>query len=74
MTKQVKKPLKPKSKKLHVEIAPNNWSKIKKQIEDYNANPERTTLALKPDVLINEALDVFLSSQPTHSTNNGIAK
>jgi len=48
------------AKKLHVEITPANWSRIKEYMELYNSDPERTTPRFKPADVINCALVEFL--------------
>ncbi len=55
-----KKQFKVKSKKLHVEIAPVNWDNIKREVDSFNHNPERNTLSIKPDHVINDALRMYL--------------
>ncbi len=57
-----KKAVKIKSKKLHVEIAPVNWLNIKKQLEEVNQDPNRVTLEVKADHIINQALAKYLSN------------
>jgi len=50
-----------KSKKIHVEIAPINWENISTALRTYNKNPNRVTPAIKPDHLVNDALNRYLS-------------
>jgi hypothetical protein len=48
------------AKKLHVELTPANWDRIKEYIELYNADPKRITPRFKPSDVINRALYEFL--------------
>jgi hypothetical protein len=48
------------AKKLHVEITPANWARIKEFMELYNSDSERTTPRFKPADVINCALVEFL--------------
>jgi hypothetical protein len=51
------------AKKLHVEITPANWSRMKGYIEAYNADPSRVTPRYKPADVINLALHRLLKSK-----------
>ncbi len=51
------------AKKLHVEIMPANWQRIKDYIMDYNADIRRTTPRFKPADVINLALSQYLKSK-----------
>jgi hypothetical protein len=44
------------AKKLHVEITPANWLRLKEYIAEYNAEPRRVTPRFKPADVINLAL------------------
>ena len=48
------------AKKLHLEITPANWRRMKDYIEQYNADPSRVTPRFKPADLINLALVHYL--------------
>jgi hypothetical protein len=50
-------------RKLHVEIPPANWRRIKEYIELYNADPKRVTPRFKPADVINLALFEYLKSK-----------
>ena len=50
-----------KSKKVNIEIAPGNWVRLEKYINDFNDNPERTASKLKYTNVVNDALSVFFS-------------
>ncbi len=54
-------PEKIKSKKVNIEIAPGNWVRLEKYINDFNDNPERTASKLKYTNVVNDALAVFFS-------------
>ena len=51
------------AKKLHVEITPANWARIKEYMELYNADPKRVTPRFKPADVINCALFEFLKDK-----------
>ena len=51
------------SGKLHVEITPSNWHRMKKYIEAYNTDPQRVTPRYKPADVINLALLAYLKSR-----------
>jgi hypothetical protein len=51
------------ARKLHVEITPANWARIKEYIELYNADPKRVTPRYKPADVINRALHEFLKDK-----------
>lgn len=51
------------SKKLNIKIAPGNWQRIEKFINDFNGNPERTASKLKYTTVINEALSVYFEKK-----------
>ena len=51
------------SRKLHVEITPANWHRMKSYIEAYNENPRRVTPRYKPADLINLALFAYLKDR-----------
>lgn len=52
-----------KTSKLHVELTPANWKRLTEYIEEYNADPERVTLKLKPAHVINKALYTYLQKK-----------
>lgn len=51
------------SKKINVEIAPGNQSRMEEFIEEHNNRPDRTRTVLKYTHVINEALDFFLKKK-----------
>jgi hypothetical protein len=51
------------ARKLHVEITPANWRRLKEYIEAYNADPSRVTPRYKPADVINRALHQLLRSK-----------
>jgi hypothetical protein len=51
------------AKKLHVEITPANWSRMKDYIDTYNADPSRVTPRFKPADVINLALYQLLKTR-----------
>ena len=51
------------AKKLHVEITPANWHRMKDYIEEYNADLRRVTPRYKPADVINLALSQYLKSR-----------
>jgi len=51
------------AKKLHVEIMPANWHRMKDYIEQYNADLRRMTPRYKPADVINLALSQYLKSK-----------
>ena len=51
------------AKKLHVEIMPANWHRMKQFIEEYNADIRRVTPRYKPADVINLALSQYLKSK-----------
>ena len=51
------------AKKLHVEIMPANWHRMKDFIEEYNADIRRVTPRFKPADVINLALSQYLKSK-----------
>ena len=50
-----------KYKKIHIEIAPISWKNISEAVDEYNNNPDRVTPDIKPDHIINDALNRYLS-------------
>jgi hypothetical protein len=50
-------------KKLHVEITPANWHRMKNYIEEYNADLRRITPRYKPADVINLALSRYLKAK-----------
>ena len=58
-----KKEKKSDSKKINVKIAPGNWTRLEKCLDDYNKNPERTTSKLKYTNVLNEAVSAFLQNK-----------
>jgi hypothetical protein len=50
------------ARKLHVEITPANWHRIKEYMELYNADPDRVTPRYKPADVVNLALFEFLKN------------
>ena len=51
------------AKKLHLEITPANWSRLKAYIEAYNSAPTRITPRYKPADVINLAIHQLLKSK-----------
>lgn len=55
------------AKKLHVEITPANWSRMKDYIESYNSDLRRVTPRYKPADVINLALHQLLKLKKSGS-------
>jgi len=53
------------ARKLHVEISPANWKRIKEYIQRYNDDPRRITPRYKPADVINLALAQYLRTHRT---------
>lgn len=51
------------SKKIHLEIAPDNWHKLKEYIGAYNRYPGRVTPEIKLENIVNEALNEFFKEK-----------
>ena len=51
------------AKKLHVEITPANWHRMKDYMEEYNADPARVSTRYKPADVINLALHQYLKTK-----------
>jgi hypothetical protein len=51
------------AKKLHVEITPANWHRMKDYIEEYNSDLRRVTPRYKPADVINLALSQYLRAK-----------
>ena len=51
------------AKKLHVEITPANWHRMKDYILEYNADLRRVTPRFKPADVINLALSQYLKTK-----------
>jgi hypothetical protein len=51
------------AKKLHVEITPSNWRRMKDFIDGYNQDPRRVTPRYKPADVVNLALLALLKSK-----------
>jgi hypothetical protein len=51
------------AKKLHVEITPANWQRMKDFIDTYNQDPRRVTPRYKPADVINLALFALLKTK-----------
>jgi hypothetical protein len=51
------------ARKLHVEISPANWERIKEYIQRYNNDPQRVTPRYKPADVINLALVDYLRAR-----------
>jgi hypothetical protein len=51
------------AKKLHVEITPSNWQRMKEFIEAYNKDPRRLTPRYKPADVVNLALVALLKTK-----------
>lgn len=51
------------AKKLHVEITPANWQRIKEYIKLYNEDPERISPRYKPADVINLSLFEYLKKR-----------
>jgi len=60
-------PEKVKSKKVNIEIAPGNWVRLEKFINDFNDNPERTASKLKYTNVVNDALAMFFAENDKNS-------
>ena len=59
------------ARKLHVEITPANWSRMKDYIEGYNSDPSRVTPRFKPADVINLALHQMLKSEKPVARSRG---
>jgi len=59
------------ARKLHVEITPANWSRMKDYIEAYNSDPSRVTPRCKPADVINVALYQMLKSRKPGAPSAG---
>ena len=51
------------AKKLHIEITPANWERMKEYVELYNGDPGRITPRCKAADVINQALHEYLASR-----------
>jgi len=51
------------AKKLHIEITPANWERMKEYLDLYNGDPQRVTPRYKPADVINRALHEHLKSK-----------
>lgn len=51
------------AKKLHVEITPANWHRMKEYMDGYNADLSRVTPRFKPADVINLALHQYLKAK-----------
>ena len=51
------------AKKLHVEITPSNWDRMKEYIARYNTDARRVTPRYKPADVINLALLAYLKGK-----------
>jgi hypothetical protein len=51
------------AKKLHVEITPSNWHRMKDFIDGYNQDPQRVTPRYKSADVINRALVEYLKTK-----------
>jgi hypothetical protein len=51
------------AKKLHVEITPANWHRMKDYVDGYNAHSSRVTPRFKPADVINLALNQYLKTR-----------
>jgi hypothetical protein len=51
------------AKKLHVEITPSNWHRMKDFIDSYNQDARRVTPRYKPADVINMALFTYLKAK-----------
>ena len=51
------------AKKLHVEITPANWHRMKDYVDGYNADSSRVTPRFKPSDVINLALHQYLKTR-----------
>ncbi len=47
---------KERSRKINIRIAPGNWGRLERYVENFNANPERTASKMKFTDIINEAV------------------
>jgi hypothetical protein len=51
------------AKKLHIEITPANWERMKEYVDLYNGDPARITPRYKAADVINQALHDYLSTR-----------
>lgn len=51
------------AKKLHIEITPANWERMKEYVDLYNDDPQRVTPKCKPADVINRALHEYLAGK-----------
>lgn len=51
------------AKKLHVEVVPANWKRMKRYLKAYNEDQDRATPRIKYAHVINEALLYYLQHQ-----------
>jgi hypothetical protein len=58
-----KEKLRKLSKKIHLEIAPDNWHKIKEYIVAYNRYPRRVTPEIKLENIVNDALNEYFEAK-----------
>ncbi len=63
MPKKEVKGDKSSSKKVNVEIAPGNRTRLESYIKNYNEHPDRSRPTLTLTDVLNEALDDFFSKQ-----------
>ncbi len=49
-------------KKINVEIAPGNQTRLKAYLEEYNSRPDRKTPKVKYTDVVNRAIDQFLEA------------
>lgn len=51
--------MKAKAKKINLQIAPGNWSKMQSLVTAFNENPERTAPKMKFTDVVNQAIQEF---------------
>ncbi len=52
-----------KDRKLHVDILPGNWTRLRTWVDRYNADPDRITPRIKVRHVVNRALNRYLSAR-----------
>lgn len=56
-------PEKHKDRKLHVDILPGNWTRLRTWVDRYNTDEDRVTPRIKVRHVVNQALDQYLSAR-----------
>lgn len=54
--------IKKESKSVNILIAPYNWARLQKYVDDHNKDPNRSSSKLKFTDVINEVLKVYFLS------------